>query len=312
MNNMDKTNSMILNATSEEIQEKAGHSQKISWKIFGKKLKAFYPSRKFPTISITGSSCEQNCLYCNKHYLKQMIPITTPNKMFNFAMELEKKGGNGFLISGGFTKESVLPIEPFLKTIQEIKDKTNLKINIHPGLIKKEEAQAIFEAKIDTVSFDLITDDQIIDELLGNGYRGNDYLKTFDSMISVGLKVIPHICLGLYYGTEKGNIDAINAALKRNPKLLVFIGLIPTKNTPMENSKTIDPTTFLKLLVYTRLKEPKVEQSLGCMRVRFPIFENYAIKAGINRIAVPKRKSLIYAKQAFGLEIEKISSCCVI
>jgi uncharacterized radical SAM superfamily protein len=131
-------------------------------------------------------------------------------------------------------------------------------------------------------------------------------------MLSVGLEVVPHICLGLYFGTEKGNIYAINAALERNPKLIVFIGLIPTKNTPMENSMTIDPTTFLKLLVYTRLKEPKVEQSLGCMRVRLPIYENFAIKAGINRIAVPKRRTIIYAKQTFGLKIEKISSCCAI
>ena len=241
-----------------------------------------------------------------------MIPITKPKEMINFAFELEKKGGNGFLISGGFTKESILPIEPFLEIIQKIKDETNLKINIHPGLINKKEAQAIFKAKVDAVSFDLITDDQIIDELVGNGYKGNDYLKTYDNMLSVGLEVVPHICLGLYFGTNKGNIDAINEAIKRNPKLLVFIGLIPTKNTPMENSKIINPTTFLELLVYTRLKEPKVEQSLGCMRVRLPIFENYAIKAGINRIAVPKRKTIIYAKQTYGLEIEKISTCCAI
>jgi uncharacterized radical SAM superfamily protein len=309
---MDKINSMIFNASIEEIQQKAEYSQRISWKNFGKKLKVFYPSRKFPTISITGSSCEQNCLYCNKHYLKQMIPITTPKKMIDFAKDLEKKGGNGFLISGGFTQESILPIEPFLETIQEIKRKTNLKINIHPGLINKQEAQAIFEAQIDAVSFDLITNNQIIDELLGNGYSGNDYLKTYDNMLSVGLKVVPHICLGLFYGTEKGNKEAINAALERNPKLIVFIGLIPTKNTPMEDSKTIDPTIFLKLLIYTRLKEPKVEQSLGCMRVRLPIFENYSIEAGINRIAVPKRRTLIYAKQTYGLDIEKINSCCAI
>lgn len=309
---MDTVYSNIFNVTMKELEEKTVEARNISWQNFGKELKVFYPSSKFPTISITGSTCEQNCLYCNKQYLKQMIPITTPEKMIFFAKELEKKGGNGFLISGGFTDESILPIEPFLETILEIKETTNLKINIHPGLVNKSRAQAIFDSKIDTVSFDLITDDQIIDEIIRNGYKGNDYVRSYDFLTSTGLNVIPHICLGLYYGNDKGNVNAINIALTRKPKLLVFLGLIPTKNSQMENSTTINPTTFLKLLIYARLKGSMVEQSLGCMRIRLPLFENLAIEAGINRIAVPKRKTLDYAKQTFRLKIERINSCCAI
>lgn len=309
---MDFVYSNILNATIKELEEKIDESRNISWQNFGRKLKVFYPSSNFPTISITGTECKQNCLYCNSHYLKRMAAITTPKKLIAFAKELEKNSGIGFLISGGYNEESVLPIEPFLDAILKIKETTNLKINIHPGLVNKKQAKEIFNVKIDAVSFDLVTDDQIIDEIIRNGYKGIDYLKSYDYLISAGLNVIPHVCLGLYYGTEKGNLEVINAVLKRETKLIVFLGLIPTKNSPMETSKTIDPKIFLKLLIYTRLKGPMVEQSLGCMRVRLPIFENLAIQTGINRIAVPKSKTLDYASKTYGLEIVKINSCCAI
>jgi uncharacterized radical SAM superfamily protein len=294
------------------LDGKVKHAREQSWKYFGKKLTAYYPSNQFPTISITGSSCDQNCLYCDKQYLKNMKEITTPEKLRIYAKKLVKKGGTGFLISGGFTKEAILPIEPFLDVIREIKETTQLKINLHPGLVNKNQAKAIAEAKIDTISFDLVTDDQVINEILQNNFKGKDYITSLDAMNSVGLTVIPHICLGLYYGSMRGNIEAIDAAIKYNPKLVVFLGLIPTKKTPMENSKTINPDDFQKVIVYTRLQQPKIQLSLGCMRVRLSIYEKKAIEAGINRIAVPKISSLSYAFEEFGISIEKINSCCSI
>ncbi|NHJ48669.1 MAG: radical SAM protein [Asgard group archaeon] len=309
---MRKMADVTFDSINDNFEEKVNEARKKSWEIFGKKLRIYYPSKAFPTISVTGASCDQNCLYCNKKYLEQMISIKTPERMLTFAQNHEKKGGTGFLISGGFNEQAILPIEPFLDIISKIKETTNLKINLHPGLINRTHAKAIYEAKIDTISFDLVTDNQIIDEILGNGYQGKDYIKTFETMIDVGLTVIPHICLGLYYGTMKGNIEAIDTALKFKQDLIVFLGLIPTKNTPMANTQTINPIEFMKTLTYTRLKQPQVEQSLGCMRVRLPIFEKYAIQAGVNRIAVPKRKTINFAKENYNMDIIRTESCCAI
>ena len=80
----------------------------------------------------------------------------------------------------------------------------------------------------------------------------------------------------------------------------------------MENSAIIEPEILAKAMIYTRKKNPSIEQSLGCMRVRLPEYEKIAINTGINRIAVPKTKSLEYAKEQFNIEIEKMFSCCAI
>ena len=118
--------------------------------------------------------------------------------------------------------------------------------------------------------------------------------------------------MGLYYGSEKGNLEALKAILERQPQKIVFLGLIPTKGTPMENSATIAPEFVARVLLWTRLTNPGVEQILGCMRVRDKELEQLALKAGINRIAVPKKETVVLAQKKYQLLFQKKVTCCAI
>lgn len=300
----------ILNASQNELDQLLEKGQSLSWNNFGRTLKVYNPSNKFPSISVTGASCALNCLHCNKYYLKNMHQINSTDDLVNFAIKLEKNQGKGILLSGGYNEESIVPLEPYLEAISRIKSETNLKINVHPGLVSSKQAQELADAGVDAVSFDLITDDEVISKVIKNDKRGKDYIESFKSLVNAGLHVVPHICLGLYFGEEKGNLDALEAALKYEIPLIVFLGLIPTKGTIMENSKIINEDFLTRIILYTRLRKPGLEQSLGCMRVRQIDYEQAAILAGINRIAVPKKKSLDFAKNTLGLLIEQIETCC--
>jgi hypothetical protein len=285
-------------------------AKQISWEEWGQKLKIYYPGRSFPSISITGTKCEQQCLYCDGHYLRGMKAIESPKELEDFALELEKKGGKGLLVSGGYTKEVKLPIKPFLETIKTIKEQTKLKINLHSGLVNEKEAQALAQAKIDVIFYDMITDNQILEEIIRNGKTKRDYIESLEHLLKAGLTVIPHICLGLYYGENKGTKEAIDKALGYKPPLIVFLTLIPTKGTPMKDTPPVDPVDLSRVLVYSRLKSPRTEQSLGCMRVRKKEYEKVALAAGINRIAVPKSKTLEIARKKYQLEIIRKEKCC--
>ena len=302
----------IFNASEQELTVLMERARKISWNALGKRIRFYYPSKEFPSVSITGSACAQSCLYCNKHYLKAMHSLTTPQKMLNFALKLKAKGGKGMLISGGYDEESVVPINSYLDTISQIKKKTNLFINIHPGLVTLEQAKAIYDAGVDAASFDLVTDNHVIREVIRNGKTAVDYKKSFEALINAKLKVVPHICLGLYYGTEKGNIEAVKLALNYDIPLIVFLGFIPTKGTPMEKSKVITSDFLAKISIYTRFRKTDLEQSLGCMRVRLPEYEREALLVGMNRIAVPKKKTIEFAKKTLGLNVESVQTCCAI
>ena len=300
----------VFNANKEELEELCEKAKHLSYKYFNHKLKVYYPNKFFPTISITGTKCTQNCLYCNGHYLEAMQQISTPKRLKQYALHLSAIGGKGMLISGGFNKESVLPVEPFLEVIAEIKKETNLIINLHSGLVNKSQAKALYDARVDVISYDLIVDDQIINEIIRNGKRAFDYLQSYEILRDVGLNVVPQICLGLYYGQMKGVIEAIQTILRDNPKIVVFILFIPTKGTSMQNYPIIDPISLQKTLIFTRLLNPKIEQALGCMRVRLIDYEKKAIACGINRIAIPKKSILNYTINELKLDVETIYSCC--
>ncbi len=298
---MAYTKQEILQLSEQELNSLMKEARESSWQTFGKVLKVHYLGEKFPSISVTGTYCAQNCLHCNKHYLKAMKAITHSGKLVGFAKKLASKGGTGMLISGGYDEKSQVPLDDFLKSITTIKKETNLQINIHTGLVEKEQAKVLFEIGVDVVSFDLITDTEVINEVLKNGKKGQDYIRSYKFLVDAGLKVVPHICLGLYYGSEKGNFEALEVALEFNPEIIVFLGLIPTKGTGMAKASVVQPEIMAKAMTYVRMNNPAIEQSLGCMRVRIPQYEEIAVQSGINRIAIPKARTLEYAKNKFGL-----------
>ncbi|MBN1328652.1 MAG: radical SAM protein [Candidatus Heimdallarchaeota archaeon] len=306
-------NEELFEKPMDQLDEFLAFAREESWRFYGKKIKTYYPKTSFPTISITGENCSQNCLYCNKHYLKNMLALTTPERLRSFAFTHAAKKGIGMLISGGYNDQAQLPFEPFVKVLMEIKTKTDLILNLHPGLVTRTQAQILAEIGIDAVSYDLVVDDQVINEVINNGYTAENYKNSYRYLKDEGLKVIPHICLGLYFGQTKGNLEAIEFALQqKNTDLIVFLGLIPTRNTPMKDAAILDPEFLAKIIVYTRLKQPNIEQSLGCMRVRKNEYEINALKAGINRIAIPKKNTIEYAKNDLHLKIEENNFCCAI
>lgn len=308
--NMSVDAKQFLKASFSSLDQLFQQARELSWNYHGKKLLGYYPGKSFPSVSVTGTNCSQNCQYCDGYYLQHMYPATTPKALEQFALQIAQKGARGMLLSGGYNQQGIVPLIPFLPTIKAIKEKTDLVINAHVGLVNNEQAKKIAETGIDFVSFDLITDNQVISEILRSDKTGEDYLTSYQALLNAKIDVIPHICLGLYYGTIKGNLEAIKAVTDYSPRLLVFLGLIPTKHSPMANSPTISPKLVAKILLWTRLNYPKIEQSLGCMRVRTKQIEELAVKAGINRIAIPKKSTLTFALEKYQLSIHQISACC--
>ena len=95
-------------------QELLSAASKYHNKFFNKQIKFFYPGEKFVSISLTDQFCELDCLHCNKTYLKQMLSISKYNSLIDLALELEKKGIKGLLISGGCDKEGRVPIQKYI------------------------------------------------------------------------------------------------------------------------------------------------------------------------------------------------------
>jgi uncharacterized radical SAM superfamily protein len=305
----------IVSDNFQQIDSILKFAYNLKIQFFGERLKVYVPNYNFPAISITGSDCSLNCEHCNKKYLENMKPLLTNNELKDFLINLHKTGGVGALISGGCDPNGAVPLKQFLNTIKEVKQQTDLIINLHTGLIDEETACDLKETTADIISFDINIDEKIIKNIYHLDKTVEDYRKSLELLQKNHLNIIPHICFGLYYGKIHEELKSIKFIKDNfpNPSLIVVIVLIPPKNSKFETPK---PEDISKLIAVTRLVFPQTEISLGCMRPRGSLkreIEQLALKAGITRIEIPSKATLQWMKKYDpNVSFEFYSACCAI
>ena len=309
--------SSFLKLDSKELKPYFLFSQNITKKNFNNTLKIYNPSKKFPAISITGSECSLHCEHCSEKYLKGMKPILTNYDLERFLIEHARNNGIGALISGGCNPDGTVPLKNFLDTVKKVKKKSNLVINTHTGLLDEETAQKLAEANIDIVSFDINLDKEIIENIYHLDKDINDYKHAVELLKKYKLNIVPHICIGLYYGKLHKELESIKFIKEAeiNPSLIVLIALIPPKSSKGKFQRP-NPIDIAKVIAVIRVVFPYTEISLGCMRPRGVIkteIEKYAIKAGINRIELPSPDTLKWLKSTNPeINFKFFSACCAI
>lgn len=280
----------------------------------GRVLRTYYPSRMFPSISVTGGACELRCAHCNSHYLQHMIPALTPDELYQVCLNLYCEGAVGCLISGGSNIEGYVPLDPYVDSIRRVKRDTDLVLNVHTGLLSSNLARRLSEAEIDVASIDVVGDNETINSIYGLNKTVKDYEEALDNHLKAGIKhIVPHICVGLNFGKINGEINALRMIEKINPELLVFITIIPTRGTLMEKITPPKPETVVKIIAIARLIFRKISISLGCMRpggIRRRVLDSLALNV-VDRIAVPTPNALKEA-EVLGLKIERYNSCCAL
>ncbi len=262
--------------------------------------KFYYPGKNFPSISVTGKQCALSCPHCNGRFLEGMIHISGPDDLYDFAMELEESGGDGFLLSGGCTDKGKVPIEKFFQVLSEIDETTQLSINVHTGLPDEEMINGLVDAGVDVVSYDMIGSERTIKRIYGLNATPKDYRKGYESLKDAGLDVVPHITVGLNGGKIDGEFRAIE--LLETPPKIVLNSLIPN-----DFGKRVSKEDFFSVMDHIN---DSTEILLGCMRERGRHdMEIQALKRGATGIVLPSKKTESWATKNF--DIEKVEKCCV-
>jgi len=309
--------SRFLDLKTNNVNDFLKFALKLKNQNFGNQIKIYIPNKRFPAISITGADCALECEHCNKKYLKGMNEVLSKDDLERFLFDHFKKGGVGALISGGCEPNGSVPLLKFLDSIRLIKKKTNLIINTHTGLLNEETAKKLAEAGVDIVSFDVTMDEEVIKKIYHLNKDPEDYKKSIEYLKRYKLNIVPHICIGLFYGKIHKELEAIKFLKESgiNPSLIVLIALIPPKDS---NTKFIrlNPIDIAKVIAIIRFVFPNTEISLGCMRPRGKAktqIEKSAILAGITRIEIPSIKTLKWLKQKYpDIKFKFFSACCAI
>ncbi len=273
-----------------------------------------YPHPNFPTISITGDSCSLSCKHCSRHYLRSMVPCTTPDALFSTCLDLASNGARGVLLSGGYNSDGYISFEPFLDAIERVKRETGLFISAHTGLVPSWLARELGHAGVDLADFDLVGSDETIKLVLGVDRTAEDYRSSLHALNRHVPHVVPHICIGLHAGEVKGEREALQIAAEIEPKELVLLVLVPTIGTEFERVFGPSPAVVGELVADARLRFPMAMLALGCMRprdARRDEIELQALRSGIDRIEIPGERT-IEAARAMGLNVKYLHSCCAV
>ena len=305
----------LFNAPVSELGRLFSQTRSLTDEVFGRQITAFHPGSYFPSVSITGTRCKLYCQHCAGRFLHQMHAIENPRELISFCQNLTQQNGVGCLISGGCDETGVVPLEPFLPAITEIKQTTGLFLNVHTGFLTEIQANNLNQAGIDCASVDVVGDDSTIRTVYGLHHRTTaDYISTLTALENSGLPTAPHICVGLSNGKLVGELNAlqlIESTIK--PKLLVIIALMPTQGTPMADSQPAQPFDAARICALARLLFPQTEIALGCMRPGGAIrhqMEKLAIEAGITRLVQPTKATIQYLEENdYILNTRK--ACCV-
>lgn len=252
------------------------------------KIKFFYPTKTLP-ISLTGEVCSLSCLHCSGLYLKGM-------KTKEESLEILKDNFyTSVLISGGFNEIGSLDIISNLDFFKKIKE-YGKKIILHSGFISKNEIDLI-KGIVDVISFDFIYDEATIKEVYHLPYNGEDFKKEY-LLLRRNIKTFPHIIVGLYKGKIKGEYEIIDVFAEIKPSTIIFLILIPTKNTPFQDVSIPDIEEIKKLFQFSKRKLRLTNFVLGCMRPKDKLrdeIEIIALESGFNGFVNPgnRLKNLI-------------------
>ena len=274
-----------------------------------KKLKIYIPGIKFPSISLTGNYCSLNCAHCGKHYLESMRKPTR-RELVDYCVSLEREGYTGCLLSGGLDSRLKVPLDKYAGEIREIKKRTSLKLNAHVGFI--DEGDLEWVKYVDVVSLDFVGDDDVIRRVYKIKRTVKDYLRILDLLTDAGVRVAPHITIGLDFGKIHWEYRAIDLLVGYPIDVIVLDVLIPTRGTEMENVSAPGVEESLEVVRYARERFDG-EISIGCMRPlgRWRLeFDRGAVLAGVDRLTNPPRKVIEWAKSV--REVEIIYECCVV
>ena len=272
------------------------------------------PNRFLP-VSVTGDSCALQCDHCQSKVLEGMISVAGRIDLFERAEQLRAEGTEGLLVSGGSTRTGGVPLRPHLDAIGRIRDELGMKVVVHSGVVEPDIARGLAEVGVDAVMLDIIGDDDTIRDVYHLDLTTADFDRSLDLLAEGGLRIIPHIVLGMHYGEFRGERVALEMIAKYPVSTLIIVVLVPLVGTPMEHipPPPIDEVVDFFATIPGNVAahnhhQPGMRPTNGSDRR--PFSTEAAIDHGLNGIAYPAEGAISYATETGGSKPNLYEYCC--
>jgi lipoyl synthase len=269
----------------------------------------------FPTFSITGPACALDCAHCRAEVLRPMIPATSPEMLEREVRRIaDTRHLRGFLLSGGSNRRNEIPYARYWPAVERLKrDLTDIEIAVHTGLIDAPRAEAMAGAGIDLAMIDIIGAEKTVREVYNLDRPVADFEASLAALCAAGLRVAPHIVIGLHFGAILGEYQALEICLRYPISALVLVVVMPQ---PGQDRRFVTPDTDAvgRFLFEARQAALDLPVTLGCARPHGAArrrMDAYAVMAGLDAIAFPSDGAIPLAR-AIGRPIHPDPTCCAL
>ncbi|MDA8102694.1 MAG: hypothetical protein M0Z34_07000 [Nitrospiraceae bacterium] len=268
--------------------------------------------RRFLPVSVTGSACALSCDHCQTKVLQGMLSVPFGETLFDVAARLQAGGSQGLLISGGSTKNGGVPLERHLRHVPRIKEELGMTVIAHSGVVSPRLAEALAGSGVDGVMLDIIGAEETIRDVYHLDLTPSDFDASLSLLSAGGLRIIPHIILGLHYGRFLGEHAALEMISRYPVSTLILVVLTPLVSTPMENVEPPSVGEISGFFADARTAMPTTRINLGCARPMGGVkseIDAAAVDLGLNGMAYPAEGTIAYAASR-GLTPKLYEWCC--
>jgi uncharacterized radical SAM superfamily protein len=268
--------------------------------------------RRFLPISVTGQACGLSCDHCEAKVLGGMVSVRAGGDLFELAARLHQEGTEGILVSGGSNRAGSVPLLSHLRHVPRIRSELGMRVVVHSGLVSPELARALAVSEVDGVMIDVVGADETLQEICHLDVGVAAVNRSLALLSGEGLRVIPHIVLGLHHGRLLGEHRALEMLAERALATLVLLVFVPLSGTAMAEVAPLGVEEVAAFFASARSSLPSAKINLGCAR---PLgrakhdIDRAAIDLGLNGIAYPADGAIAYARSR-GIEPRLFESCC--
>jgi uncharacterized radical SAM superfamily protein len=269
-------------------------------------------ANRFLPVSVTGTACALQCDHCRTKVLEGMITLGSERDLFATAKRLREKGTDGVLVSGGSQKHGGVPLLPHVDAMRRVREELRMRVVVHSGVVSPKLARGLASAGVDGVMLDIIGAEETIRQVYHLDLTPADFEHSLALLSECGLRIIPHIVLGLHYGRFLGEWDALEMIARYPVSTLILVVLTPLVGTPMGPLPPPPLQDVTDFFATARARMPDTRVNLGCGRPMGEIkiaLDRAAIDHGLNGIAYPAEGMVAYALER-GLEPAFHEYCC--
>jgi uncharacterized radical SAM superfamily protein len=199
-----------------------------------------------------------------------------------------------------------------VQAMRRIREELGMRVVVHSGVVSPQLADALAQAQVDGVMLDIIGAQETIRDVYHLQLAPADFDRSLALLAQRGLRIIPHIVIGLHFGRLLGEWRALEMIAGHPVSTLILVVLTPLTGTPMGRLRPPPVEDVADFFATARARMPDTPVNLGCGRPMGEVkvaLDRAAIDHGLNGIAYPAQGTIAYAR-ARGLEPELHEYCC--